>query len=90
MTHSSSESVQERRVSPETIRRVGLFSHPPEVRVVEYRRPLVSGGVDWQSIPFSDRVVERAPQRTTRIDPPAAAAPRVATTERRQSCPEPA
>ena len=56
MTHPSSEPVQERRTSPQTVRRVGLFSHPPEA-VFEQPRPLASG-VNWQAVPFSDGVTE--------------------------------
>jgi hypothetical protein len=55
VTRPSAEPVQERRVDPLTVRRVGLFSHPPDVGVFEQRRPLVRGG-DWQAIRFSDRV----------------------------------
>jgi hypothetical protein len=58
VTYPSSEPAQERRVNPETVRRVGLFSHPPEAGVFEQRRLLVRGGVDWQTIPFSDGVAE--------------------------------
>ncbi len=57
VSHPSAEPVRERRVNPETVRRVELFSHPPEAGAVEQRRPRASGG-HWQAVPFSDGVAE--------------------------------
>jgi hypothetical protein len=53
VTYPSAEPAQERRVNPESVRRVGLFSHPPESSVFEPGRSRLSGGVDWRATPFS-------------------------------------
>jgi hypothetical protein len=59
VTYPPSEPARQWRVNPGTAPRAGLFSHPPEAEVFEHRRPLVSSGVDWQAIPFSDGDAEQ-------------------------------
>jgi hypothetical protein len=58
VTYPSAEPVQVRRANPEPVRRVGLFSHPPQDGVFERLRLQASGGLDWQAVPFSDLATE--------------------------------